>query len=101
MSADWQCGAYTSFVRAPNTPLEKPHTKMALARAGGGWRTARPVRGDASAKIEEEMAEAAEKTAERPPLPAGHPASWGAITHGTLLDGATYPFPVFGAGGAA
>lgn len=26
----------------------------------------------------------------RPPLPAGHPASWRAITDGTPLDGAPY-----------
>ena len=31
----------------------------------------------------------------RPPLPAGHPHSWGAITQGTVLDGAPYPLPVF------
>ena len=29
----------------------------------------------------------------REPLPPGHPASWGAITAGTLLDGAAYPYP--------
>ncbi len=28
---------------------------------------------------------------QRLPLPAGHPHSWGAITAGTLLDGAPYP----------
>ncbi len=28
----------------------------------------------------------------REALPAGHPASWGAITAGTLLDGEAYPF---------
>ena len=28
----------------------------------------------------------------REALPAGHPVSWGAITAGTLLDGAAYPF---------
>lgn len=32
---------------------------------------------------------------DRPALPAGHPVSWGAITDGTVLDHATYPFPVF------
>lgn len=32
---------------------------------------------------------------ERPPLCAGHPVAWGAITDGTLLDGAPYPFPVY------
>jgi hypothetical protein len=31
----------------------------------------------------------------RPPLPAGHPQTWGLLTAGTLLDGAPYPFPVF------
>ncbi len=29
----------------------------------------------------------------REPLPAGHPVSWGAITAGTTLHGAAYPFP--------
>lgn len=33
--------------------------------------------------------------ADRPPLPAGHPISWGMLTDGTALDGADYPFPVF------
>ncbi len=32
---------------------------------------------------------------DRPALPAGHPVTWGAITSGTVLDSATYPFPVF------
>ena len=32
---------------------------------------------------------------DRPALPAGHPVSWGAITEGTVLDAAEYPFPVF------
>lgn len=32
---------------------------------------------------------------DRPPLPAGHPVSWGAITDGTVLDQSCYPFPVF------
>ncbi len=32
---------------------------------------------------------------ERPPLPPGHPASWGAITAATLLAGTPYPLPVF------
>ena len=31
----------------------------------------------------------------REPLPAGHPRSWGAITDGTLLEGAPYPLPCF------
>ena len=29
----------------------------------------------------------------RPPLPAGHPESWGAITRGTVLDGIPWPGP--------
>jgi len=32
---------------------------------------------------------------DRPALPSGHPDSWGAITDGTVLDHAAYPFPVF------
>ena len=32
---------------------------------------------------------------DRPALPAGHPVTWGAITDGTVLDEAIYPFPVF------
>lgn len=31
----------------------------------------------------------------RDPLPPGSATSWGAITAGTLLEGAAYPFPVF------
>jgi len=31
----------------------------------------------------------------RPPLPAGHPQTWHALTHGTVLEGSTYPLPVF------
>lgn len=27
-------------------------------------------------------------------LPPGHPVSWGAITAGTVLDAAEYPYPV-------
>ena len=32
---------------------------------------------------------------DRPALPAGHPVSCGAITEGTVLDCAEYPYPVF------
>ncbi len=32
---------------------------------------------------------------DRATLPPGHPESWRAITDGTLLAGAAYPFPVF------
>ncbi len=32
---------------------------------------------------------------DRPALPAGHPVTWGAITNGTVLDAAVYPYPVF------
>ena len=31
----------------------------------------------------------------RPPLPAGHPHSWGLINQGTCLHGVRYPPPVF------
>jgi hypothetical protein len=31
----------------------------------------------------------------REPLPAGHPRAWGALVAGTVLDGETYPLPVF------
>jgi hypothetical protein len=31
----------------------------------------------------------------RPPLPAGHPQSWEALTVGTVLEGTDYPLPVF------
>lgn len=31
----------------------------------------------------------------REPLPAGHPASWGALTSGTVLEGAPYPLRYF------
>jgi len=30
---------------------------------------------------------------ERPPLPPGHHATWGAITRGTCLEGMVYPIP--------
>ena len=30
---------------------------------------------------------------ERPPLPSGHPRTWGAITLGTSLEGIAYPIP--------
>jgi hypothetical protein len=32
---------------------------------------------------------------ERPPYPPGHPACWGLITAGTVLEGEAYPYPVF------
>jgi hypothetical protein len=31
----------------------------------------------------------------RDPLPAGHPRSWGVITSGSILEGASYPLPIF------
>lgn len=37
---------------------------------------------------------------DRPPLPAGHPISWGAITAGTVLADSCYPYPVWGHNGA-
>lgn len=33
--------------------------------------------------------------ADRPPLPSGHPVTWGAITRDTLLERSVYPYPVF------
>lgn len=36
----------------------------------------------------------------RPPLPPGHPDTWGRITAGTCTDGTPYPHPIFdGRGG--
>ncbi len=32
---------------------------------------------------------------DRAPRPSGHPLTWGAITRGTVLEGAEYPYPVF------
>ena len=32
---------------------------------------------------------------DRPPLPPGHPDTWGLITAGTCTEGTPYPFPVF------
>ncbi len=32
---------------------------------------------------------------DRGPLPSGHALSWDAITAGTVLDQAQYPYPVF------
>lgn len=32
---------------------------------------------------------------DRPALPSGHPTTWGALTDGTVLDGAAYPHQVF------
>jgi hypothetical protein len=36
-----------------------------------------------------------EDSRDRPPLQAGHPASWGLIIQGTTLEGEAYPYPVF------
>lgn len=33
---------------------------------------------------------------ERLPLPPGHPASWGALIAGTVLEGTAYPWPIPG-----
>jgi hypothetical protein len=41
------------------------------------------------------MPQAPAEDPNRPPLPAGHPQTWGLLTRGTLLDGAPYPYPVF------
>ena len=34
---------------------------------------------------------------DRPPLPSGHPLTWGAIVKGTVLEDQPYPMPVFDA----
>jgi hypothetical protein len=31
----------------------------------------------------------------RPPLPAGHPMTWGLLIGGTSLEDCSYPYPVF------
>lgn len=41
------------------------------------------------------MPEADAEPMDRRPRPPGHPDSWGAITRGTALEGAAYPYPVF------
>ncbi len=38
---------------------------------------------------------AVEEARDRPARQAGHPATWGLLTAGTLLDGEAYPYPVF------
>ena len=37
----------------------------------------------------------AEEARDRPARQPGHPATWGLITSGTVLEGETYPYPVF------
>ena len=32
---------------------------------------------------------------DRPPMPAGHPVTWGLLVNGTVLQGQDYPYPVF------
>lgn len=41
------------------------------------------------------MAPDLDDPADRPARPPGHPATWGMITNGTVLQGAPYPYPVF------
>jgi hypothetical protein len=59
------------------------NTVLERGRRIGARRVAQPV-----AKVEEEPRD-------RPARPPGHPASWGLINAGTVLDGVPYPFPVF------
>jgi hypothetical protein len=113
MPLDWHQGAYRAYVRIPNTApaalLGDQPARTGARRDGRDGRRQRPVttprlqgspqcRSRAAAELLDVVEDLAP---ERPPLPAGHPASWGAITQGTLLEGAPYPFPVFGAGSAA
>lgn len=37
----------------------------------------------------------ASEPADRPPRQAGHPATWGLINKGTVLENEPYPYPVF------
>lgn len=39
---------------------------------------------------------AARDERDRPALPPGHPASWGALIAGTVLEGTPYPWPIPG-----
>ena len=57
------------------------------------WATIERGRKLGAQKPPPSLAAAAFADGAREPLPAGHPMSWGAITAGTLLDGATYPYP--------
>ncbi len=63
----------------------------ALARGKALGAPAEPVRAVAAAPLAAEE----EDEAERAPLPAGHPLSWGLINRGTCLEGSPYPLPVF------
>jgi hypothetical protein len=38
---------------------------------------------------------APEEARDRPARQAGHPQTWGLLTQGTVLEGETYPYPVF------
>ena len=38
---------------------------------------------------------AVKEALDRPARPPGHPATWGLITDGTVLEGDAYPYPVF------
>ena len=58
-------------VQPPAPPLARPERRVIYVARG------RPALGD------------------RGPLPPGHPLSWGAITAGTVLEAAEYPYPVF------
>lgn len=55
----------------------------------------RPCRGHTAPPPPRPVLPEPEEDPDRPPLPPGHPRSWGAITAGTLLEGSPYPYPVF------
>jgi len=73
--------------------------KIALAlKAGGSFvhRHKNQIYGTEKPFGKPPVAKPAPKAApvNRAPLPPGDPVTWGAITDGTILDGARYPFPV-------
>ncbi len=41
------------------------------------------------------LATVPEEARDRPARQAGHPATWGLLIAGTLLEGEAYPYPVF------
>ena len=55
-----------------------------LSLPGNRWQLAAPGPAAAEAEV---------LVLDRPPFAPGHPASWGAITAGTCLEGMAYPSP--------
>lgn len=73
------------------------HTWAAIAVELGTGREATRERGRRIGAIRQPRPRPIDFTdpANRPPLPPGHPLSWGLLTAGTVLAGEAYPFPVF------